>query len=82
MPNIWSLLTTWSGYLKKVSIKQPVLSFFFNSRSLEQPGLIIETFEEVMRTEKGLRICGIHRGKVILCKDSEYMDRTLKLPNT
>ena len=36
---------TWSGYLEKVSIKQPVLSFFSNSRSLEQPGLMIETLE-------------------------------------
>ena len=36
---------TWSGYLEKVSIKQPVPYFFSNSRSLEQPGLIIETLE-------------------------------------
>ena len=30
---------------KKISIKRPVLSFFSNSRSLEQPGLIIESLE-------------------------------------
>ena len=35
----------WSRYLEKVSIKQPVLYFFSNSRSLEQPGLIIESLE-------------------------------------
>ena len=33
--------------MEKVSIKQPVLYIFSNSRSLEQPGLIIETLEYV-----------------------------------
>ena len=40
----------WSGYLEKVSIKQSFI--FSNSRSLERPGLIIESLEYVHKIVK------------------------------
>ena len=42
--SLLSLLNELVWNLKK-SIKQPVLSFITNSRSLKQPGLIIQTLE-------------------------------------
>ena len=43
--------------MEKVSIKQPVLCLFFpNSRSLEWPGLIIETLEYLPKRAKTVRM--------------------------
>ena len=39
-----------SGLSEKVSMKQPVLSFFSNCRSLEQSGLMINTLEYIQTT--------------------------------
>ena len=41
---IYLLTVSIKLFFEKVSIKQPAL-FFSNSKSLEQPGLIIETLE-------------------------------------
>jgi hypothetical protein len=52
--------------LEKVSIKQPVLSFFSNSKSLELPGLIIESLEYVDLTTF-LEICKKNRWFLGVC---------------
>ena len=45
--NFWSQLNDLVWIFGIKSIKRPVLSFFSNSRSLERPGLIIETLEYI-----------------------------------
>ena len=53
MPNFGALLNdlVWVFGKKSLLCKQPVLSFFFNSKSLERPGLIIESLEYLLFTK-------------------------------